>query len=252
MVFDQQLRWKEHVEKVIERAAKTSTAIGGLRHLRPLHLRALSSVQRASLIRILSSFRTVATQTLEIETYTPPTRLRLKRRAQNVVAGLYTLPPEHPMWAVIQRAERRTKAKGNDPKFPLVQVLKTMDITELKELEKIDPRPTEPWGASTTIQVKIVEDSNKAIEEALSVANSPNGLIYAEVVTNNKNTGAATVIMDRHGNVKANHEEANPNFRPGYSEPYPPKCRKAQGARDQNMSPLGPKTRSSTGKRLGP
>jgi hypothetical protein len=96
VVFDQELRWKEHVQQAIKRAIKVSIALGGLRHLRPeqmqqlyqacvtpvvdyastvwhdplrdkTHLRHLNTVQRTTLIRILSAFRTVATTTLEVE-----------------------------------------------------------------------------------------------------------------------------------------------------------------------------------------
>ncbi|CAG8429308.1 unnamed protein product [Penicillium salamii] len=94
VVFDQRLRWKEHVQQAIKRATKTAIALSGLRHLRPeqmrqlyqacvapivdyastvwhdplrdkVHIRHLNTVQRNVLIRILSAFRTVATATLE-------------------------------------------------------------------------------------------------------------------------------------------------------------------------------------------
>jgi hypothetical protein len=86
VIFNQELRWKEHVQQAIKRATKVSIALGGLRHLRPeqmhqlyracvtpvvdyastvwhdplrdkTHLRHLNSVQRISLIRILSAFK---------------------------------------------------------------------------------------------------------------------------------------------------------------------------------------------------
>merc|ERR1711939_44181 len=44
------------------------------------HLRVLSAVQRVALLRIISAFRSVATQTLEVECHILPTHLRLKRR----------------------------------------------------------------------------------------------------------------------------------------------------------------------------
>ena len=43
---------------------------------------------RAALIRILSAFKTAATQPLEVKTYVLPARLRLKKRAYNVVVSL--------------------------------------------------------------------------------------------------------------------------------------------------------------------
>jgi hypothetical protein len=35
VIFDQELRWKEHIQQAIKRATKVSIALGGLRHLRP-------------------------------------------------------------------------------------------------------------------------------------------------------------------------------------------------------------------------
>ncbi|KAK9846241.1 hypothetical protein MYU51_001967 [Penicillium brevicompactum] len=126
VVFDQELRWKEHVQQAIKRATKVSIALGGLRHLRPeqmrqlyqacvtpvidyastvwhdslrdkTHLRHLNTVQRTALIRILSAFRTVATTTLEVEAHVLSTHLRLRQRAQNTITSLHTLPRDHPI-----------------------------------------------------------------------------------------------------------------------------------------------------------
>ena len=124
VVFGQELRWKAHVQQVVKRATKAALGMGGLKNLRPtqmtqlyracvvpqleyastvwhnpnrdiMHLRSLASVQRTALLKILSAFRTVATQTLEVEAYVPPTGLRLKRRAQDTISCLYTLPQGH-------------------------------------------------------------------------------------------------------------------------------------------------------------
>jgi hypothetical protein len=43
-----------------------------------MHLRSLALVQRTALLKVLLVFRTVATQTLEVEVYVPLTNLRLK------------------------------------------------------------------------------------------------------------------------------------------------------------------------------
>ena len=122
VIFDRELRWKEHVQQAIKRATQVNIALGGLRHLRaeqirqlyqacitpvvdyastvwhdPLrdktHLRNLNTVQRTALTRILSAFRTVATSTLEVEAHILPTHLRLRQRAQNTITRLHTLPP---------------------------------------------------------------------------------------------------------------------------------------------------------------
>jgi hypothetical protein len=41
VVFDNELRWKPHVQQVLKRATKVSTALGGLRYLRPGQMRQL-------------------------------------------------------------------------------------------------------------------------------------------------------------------------------------------------------------------
>ncbi|GFF62105.1 RNA-directed DNA polymerase (Reverse transcriptase) [Aspergillus udagawae] len=99
VVCDREVRWKEHVQQAVNRATKVNIALAGLRDLSPgqmrqlyqacvtpimdyastvwhnplkdkRHLRVLDTAQRSALIRILSAFRTVATATMEVETYT--------------------------------------------------------------------------------------------------------------------------------------------------------------------------------------
>jgi hypothetical protein len=40
VIFDQELRWKQHVQQAVKRATKVNIAAGGLRHLRPAQMRA--------------------------------------------------------------------------------------------------------------------------------------------------------------------------------------------------------------------
>ena len=164
---DRELRWKEHVQQAVNRATKVNIALAGLRHLRPgqirqvyqacvtpimdyastvwhnplkdkRHLRVLDTVQRSALIRILSAFRTVATTTMEVETYTLPTHLRLKQRAQNVIVSLVPLPGDHPVQEVLSRARRRRDNVGSKPRFPLAESFnnrpETIDPLEIAKL----------------------------------------------------------------------------------------------------------------------
>lgn len=39
VIFDHELRWKEHVQQAIKRATKTAVALARLRHLRPEQMR---------------------------------------------------------------------------------------------------------------------------------------------------------------------------------------------------------------------
>jgi hypothetical protein len=66
------------------------------------HLKALNTVQRTALIKILSTFRTVATQTLEVEAHVLPTRLRLKQQAQEVITKLFIFLRGHPIHNVVK------------------------------------------------------------------------------------------------------------------------------------------------------
>jgi hypothetical protein len=56
---------------------------------------------------------------MEVETYTLPTHLRLKQRAQSVIVNLCTLPRDHPIQDVVSRARKRCDNVGSKPQFPL-------------------------------------------------------------------------------------------------------------------------------------
>ncbi|THC94016.1 hypothetical protein EYZ11_006525 [Aspergillus tanneri] len=206
VVWDRELRWKEHVQQAVKQATKANIALGGLRHLRPgqtrqvyqacvtpildyastvwhnplrdkRHLKWLDTVQRSALIRILSAFRTTATATMEVETYILPTHLRLKQRAQNVIVKLYTLPRSHPIHDVLSRARRRRDNVGARCRFPLAESMKTMKVEQLTGLETIDPTPTTPWNAPPFVEIDIKADRDKAKENATTLLSSPGRVI---------------------------------------------------------------------------
>lgn len=147
VIFDKEMRWKEHVQEAVKRATKVSLALSGLRHLRSeqmrqlyqacitpvvdyastvwhnplrdkMHLRLLRTVQRAALIRILSAFRTVSTAALEVEAYILPTHLRLRQRAQTVIARFSTLPADHPVHEGDSPSEGTENTHWDWPAFP--------------------------------------------------------------------------------------------------------------------------------------
>jgi hypothetical protein len=39
VVFDQEMRWKEHLQQAVKKATTTTLGLGGLRHLRPAQMR---------------------------------------------------------------------------------------------------------------------------------------------------------------------------------------------------------------------
>jgi hypothetical protein len=70
------------------------------------HLRRLNAVQRTSLTRILSTFKTVATTTMDVKEHVPPTQLRHRYRAQNKIASIHALPRDHPIWNALLQPQR--------------------------------------------------------------------------------------------------------------------------------------------------
>jgi ribonuclease HI len=230
VVFDQGLRWKEHVQQTIKRATKTTIALSGLRYLRPeqmrqlyqacvtpvvdyastvwhdplrdkTHLRHLNTVQRASLIRILSAFRTVATNTLEIEAYILPTHLRQRHRAQRTIARLYTLPRDHPIWGALSRAQNRRNNVGSYARFPLAEALKTMEVDRLNELETIDPRPLPPWRPDAFTEIELEHDQETARERAQAAGNKSDIVVYSDASGREGHLGAANVALNDNDEV---------------------------------------------------
>ncbi|XHF99701.1 hypothetical protein AWENTII_013004 [Aspergillus wentii] len=225
VVFDQELRWKEHVQQAVKRATKTAIALCGLRHLRPeqmrqlyqacvtpvvdyastvwhdplrdkTHLRHLNTVQRTPLVRVLSAFRTVATATLEVEAHILPTHLRLRHRAQRTIARLHTLPRDHPVWAALLRAQKRRNNVCTSARFPLAEALKTMDQDRLNGLETIDPRPLPPWRADAFAKIEIESDREVARERAETARSTSDVVVYSDASGLKDHLGAAVVTLD--------------------------------------------------------
>jgi ribonuclease HI len=231
VVFDQEMRWKHHVQKVVKKATKVALNMGGLRNLRPtqmtqlyqacvapqldyastvwhnpnkdkMHLRALAAVQRTALLKVLSAFRTVATQTLEAEAHVLPSHLRLKLRAQDTISRLYTLPRSHPIRAVLERMDRRTIRKGSGAKLPLAETAKTLDLDILQNLELIDPKPLKPWRQPAFKSINIENDKEKANGKLISLLHTPETIVYPDASEKKGQLGAAVVILNQHNKIE--------------------------------------------------
>ncbi|KAK9594981.1 hypothetical protein V6Z93_010714 [Aspergillus fumigatus] len=230
VIFDKELRWKEHVQQAIKRATKVNIALGGLRHLRPeqmrqlyqacvtpvvdyastvwhnplrdrTHLRLLGTVQRTALLRVLSAFRTVSTPALEVESYMLPTRLRLKQRGQIVTASLSTLPESHPVHGVIKRARTRSTHIGTGSRFPLAETMRTMDLARLRALEKINPTPLAPWRTPAFTEIDIEPDREKAKENTAARQKAAGVTVFSDASGQQNHLGAAAVALDQDGNI---------------------------------------------------
>ncbi|GFG17532.1 putative reverse transcriptase [Aspergillus lentulus] len=213
VIFDKELRWKEHVEQAVKQATQTTLSLRGLRHLRPeqmrqlyqacvapivdkIHLRTLGTVQRTALIRILSAFKTVSTIALEVESHVLPTHLRLKQRAQMVAARLSTLPRDHPAHAVVVRA-----ATHSTHRFPLAETLRTMDLNRLQALEVINPKPQQPWQTPAFTEIDIEPDREKAMDKASAREKTAGITISSDASGQHNELGAAAVALEHNQKI---------------------------------------------------
>lgn len=228
VIFDQELKWKEQAQHTVKKATKTNLGIARLRFLRPKqmkqlyqvcvisktdyastvqynsrksnwHTNALDTVQRTALIKILSAFKTVATQTLEVESYTLPTCLRLKLRAQNTVTNLQTLSESHPIHGVLQRAIKGIPRIATGPQHPLVEALKTFDREQLEPVEVIDPRPREPWQQGIFKHIEVDINPERAKQKAQIAIANPSLVIFTDGSALEENLGAAAVMLNSSG-----------------------------------------------------
>ena len=55
VVFDQEMRWKEHVQQAVRRATKVNVALSGVRHLRPEQTRQLYQACVAPVVNYAST-----------------------------------------------------------------------------------------------------------------------------------------------------------------------------------------------------
>lgn len=131
-----------------------------------IHLRTLGTVQRTALIRILSAFKAVSMEAIEVESHMLPTNLRLKQRAQIVAARFNTLPEEHPGRAVVVRAATGSTHIGTGPRFPLAETLRIMDLGRLRALETINLTLQPPWRTPAFTEIDIEPDRDNAKDKA--------------------------------------------------------------------------------------
>ncbi|EED11752.1 hypothetical protein TSTA_109310 [Talaromyces stipitatus ATCC 10500] len=129
-----------------------------------IHLRMLGTVQRTTLICILSAFKTASTAALEVEAYVLPTNLRLKQRAQIVAARLSTLPEDHPG-------------------------------------QTINPTPPPPWQTPAFVEIDIEPDRDKAKDKASARQKASGITVFFNASGQQNALGAAAVALDQNHNI---------------------------------------------------
>ena len=230
VIFDRHLKWRAHVQRAVKRAISANLAIGRLRQLRPAQMRqlyqacvvprmdyastvwynpsknkwqitALNTVQRPAMIKILSAFRTAATQALEVETYLLPTHLRLAQRAKDVVTNLMTLPETHPIARSLNRAIKLRSHPKHTARTPIQRAVKTLSEDQLEAVEAINTCPSPPWQEPPFARICAETDPRAAREEVLRVMQNPDTAIYTDASAKEGNLGAAVVMLDANDTV---------------------------------------------------
>jgi ribonuclease HI len=230
VIFDQELRWRAHVQRAVKRATKTCLAIGRLQHLRPKQMRqlyqacvipqmdyastvwhspkrckwqvsVLSRIQRIATIRAISAFRTVATETLDVENFLLPTKLRLQARAARVITNLRGLPAVHPARKLIQRTIQNLEQVTGFVN-PLCAILKTYSRDQYEEVETIDSCPLPPWQPSplSSILTHLPKDnSQKSGNQPTNIELST--AVFADASKIDGNLGAAAAMLNQANEV---------------------------------------------------
>lgn len=175
---------------------------------------ALNTVQRPAMIRILSAFRTVATQALEAETFLLPTHLRLWQRAKEVMTKLLTLPKTHPIAGVLHKALKSRSYPGSEARTPLLRSLRTLRQEQLAKLKTISTCPEGPWEDSPFDLICTDTDQTAAKEEVLKAMRDPATVIFTDASAKDGILGAAVIMLDPSNNVcRARPIEIGPGWK---------------------------------------
>lgn len=129
-----------------------------------------------------------------MESYTLPTRLRLKQRAQLIAASLGTVPEHHPLHEVIARARARSTHLGHRCYSALAKTLRTMDLRRLQTLETIDPTPLAPWREQTFAEIEIKPNREKAKANAAARRDMPGTTVFSDASGQQNHLGAAASL----------------------------------------------------------
>jgi ribonuclease HI len=99
------------------------------------------------------------------------------------------------------RAKRRSRNKGTNPRLPLAEAMKTLDLERLNTLETIDPNPQPPWTRSAFEEIDIDVDRERASEKAAVFWSNPSNAVYCDASACQNQLGAAAVTLDQNQEV---------------------------------------------------
>ena len=226
VIFDPELRWRAHAQRISKRATTTCIGISRLRYLRPKQMRQLyqacvipkldyastvwyrqgrvwqttmlRKIQRRAAIKTISAFRTVSTETLEVESNLLPTHLRLKQRALNVLGKLRTLPKAHPIWPIVHSPEPMSPRNGmHSPLMITMATAKGQGL--LEDLEVINPIPPQPWAISPFKTIQTSWSREKAHAAADKLVSNSRPVVFTDGSGKDSCLGAAAVMLGPQG-----------------------------------------------------
>jgi len=197
ITFDQQLRFKAHLQQVVKKGTSAALAISSIakcnwgtpyKYVRQLfqavvaprmdyaaiiwhrpradgstassaQIRRITTIQRIAMKAILGCYRTTPTAAMEIEAGLTPAWIRLQTKVLLSMTRLQALSTHHPIHKWIQSA-LRTRTAFMTHRSILENIFNQFPVTATK-IESIEPYIREPWWAPRTI-IEIAADKEAA------------------------------------------------------------------------------------------
>jgi ribonuclease HI len=194
VIFDRELRFKEHVARAAKRGWQGVQALSRLRGIRPATARQLynatvaskidyaaavwfspylgkampiwirgllTPIQRVAAKAITNCFRTVAEEAACAEAHMLPTQARLARKITKFWVDCHTLPKTNLMWGCMEKVA--TAEPDSLHKSPLM-FMRTHTMRLLDDMETIDAFAVAPWQQSLRQVVHISPEREEALK----------------------------------------------------------------------------------------
>ena len=198
VIFDKQLRFKQHMAQVVKKGTSAAIALAGIakcnwgapfQQVRQLfqaviapkidygaivwhrpkdkgtmgtrQVKELTTIQRIAMKAILGCYRTTPTTAMEIEAGLAPTWIRLQTKTLIAVTRMQSLSKDHPIQKWLGKA-RTSRTAGIRHISPLENILRQF-ADEVTRTEHIEPYIRPPWW---TLKAKIHISPDKKTAEA--------------------------------------------------------------------------------------
>ena len=150
----------------------------------------LTTVQRAGAIAITGGLRTSPTDALDACAYTFPVAQLVEKWCLKAAVRLTTIPPQHPLYKLVNASANRTVIRHKSPLHNLMQIFKLKP----KSISKIAVVVRNPLEANRIpLQTSIANSKEESITEANSATESIK--VYSDGSENNGKVGAAVTLI---------------------------------------------------------